>query len=55
MPALSDNEEALHRRIVDACWAMGNCHGIFERLRLSMKKRIEACTQSHLGQFEHLL
>jgi hypothetical protein len=49
-----DNEEALHRRIVDACQTIRNCPGIFERMRRSMR-RVEACIGSHRGHFENLL
>jgi hypothetical protein len=50
-----DNEEALHHGIVDACWTIRNCSGIFEWMRRSMMWRIEACIQSHGGYFKHLL
>jgi hypothetical protein len=33
-----DNEEALHRRIVDACQTIGNYPEIFERMRRSMMR-----------------
>jgi hypothetical protein len=50
------NKEALQRRIVDATV---KCHfqlpRIFERLRGSMMRRVEACIESHGGYFEHLL
>jgi hypothetical protein len=29
--------------------------GIFERMRRSMMRRVEACTESHGGHYEHLL
>jgi hypothetical protein len=50
-----DNEETLHHRIVDACQTIRNCSGIFERMRRSMMKCVEACIESHGGNFEHLL
>jgi hypothetical protein len=50
-----DNEEALHRRIMDACQTIRNYPGIFERMRLSMMRRVEAFTESHGGHFENLL
>jgi hypothetical protein len=50
-----DNEEALHRRIVDACQTIHNCPGIFAQIRRSMMRRVEACTESHGGHFEYLL
>jgi hypothetical protein len=50
-----DNEEAFHHRTVDACQTIRNYPGIFERMRRSMMRRVEACTESHGGHFEHLL
>jgi hypothetical protein len=50
-----DNEEALHHRIVDACQTIRNYPGIFERMRRSMMRRVEACIESYGGHFEHLL
>jgi hypothetical protein len=50
-----DNEEALHHRIVDACQTIRNFPGIFQRMRLSMMRRVEACIESRGGHFEHLL
>jgi hypothetical protein len=40
-----DNEEAL--RIVDACHSIRNYPGIFDRMRRSVMRRIEACVESH--------
>jgi hypothetical protein len=48
-----DNEETLHHRIVDACQTIRNYPGIFERMRRSMMRRVEACTESHGGYSEH--
>jgi hypothetical protein len=50
-----DNEEALYHRIVDACQTMRNFPGIFEQMRRSMMRRVEACVESRGGHFEHLL
>jgi hypothetical protein len=50
-----DNEEALHHRIVAACQTIRCYPGIFERMRRSMMRRVEACTESHGGHFQHLL
>jgi hypothetical protein len=47
-----DNEGALHHRTVDACQTIRIYPGIFERMRWSMMRRVEACTESH-GHFEH--
>jgi hypothetical protein len=50
-----DKEEAFHHRTVDACQTIHNYHGIFKRMRLSMMRSVEACTESHGRHFEHLL
>jgi hypothetical protein len=50
-----DNKEALHNRIVEACQTIRNFPGIFERMRWSMMKRVEACIESHSAHVEHLL
>jgi hypothetical protein len=49
-----DKAKALHHRIVDACQTTRNYPGIYERLRLSMMRRIEGCIKPH-GHFEHLI
>jgi hypothetical protein len=46
-----DNEEALHNRILDACQTVHNYPGIFEGMRRSMMRRIEAFIKSHGGRF----
>jgi hypothetical protein len=46
-----DTEGPLHRT-VDACQTVLNCLSIFERMRRSMMRHVEACTGGH---FEHLL
>jgi hypothetical protein len=43
--AAVDNEEALHRRTVDACQTIHNYPGISQRMRRSMR-RVEACIES---------
>jgi hypothetical protein len=50
-----DNEEALSHRTVDACRTIRNYPGIFERMRWSMMRSVEACIESRGGYFEHLL
>jgi hypothetical protein len=40
-----DNKEALHHRIVDACQTIRNYSDIFERMRRSMMRRVEACIE----------
>jgi hypothetical protein len=49
-----DNEEALHHHIVDACQAIRSYPSIFEQMRQSMMRRVEACIESHGGHFEHI-
>jgi hypothetical protein len=49
-----NNEEALHRRIVDACQTIITSPGIFERMRRPVLRRVEACAESHEEKFEHL-
>jgi hypothetical protein len=46
-----DNEEALHHRMPVR---LRNYPGIFERMRRSMMRRVEACAESHGGHFVHL-
>jgi hypothetical protein len=50
-----DKEESLHRRIVCACQTTLNYPGIFERMWRSMFRRVELCTETNGGRFEHLL
>jgi hypothetical protein len=50
-----DNEEALQHRIVDACETIHNYPGIFERMRRSMMRHVEAYIESQGGQFQNLL
>jgi hypothetical protein len=50
-----DNEDSLHHGIVDVCQTIRNYPGIFERLRRSTMRRVEACIESHVGHLEHLL
>jgi hypothetical protein len=44
----------LHHSIEDACETIYNYLGIFERIRRSLMRRVEACFVSHGGHFEHL-
>jgi hypothetical protein len=46
-----DNEEALHHRNGDACQTLHNYPAILERMRRSVMRRVEACTESHGGHF----
>jgi hypothetical protein len=50
-----DNEDALYHCIVDACQSIRNYPDIFQRMRRSMMRRVEACVESYGGRFEHLL
>jgi hypothetical protein len=53
--AAVDNEEAFHHCTVHACQSMRYYPGIFERMPLSMMRRVEACVEYHWGRFEQLL
>jgi hypothetical protein len=50
-----DNEETLQHRVVDARQTIRNCPGIFERMRRSMTRRVDACIESHGEHSECLL
>jgi hypothetical protein len=50
-----DKEEALHHRTVDTCQTIRNYPGIFERMRRSVMRCVEACIEFYGGHFEHLL
>jgi hypothetical protein len=50
-----DNEEALHHRNVDASKTIRNFPGIFERMRRSVMRSVDAWSESHGQYFEHLL
>jgi hypothetical protein len=50
-----DNEKALHHRIVYVCQTIRNFSGIFARMRRSLLRRVEACTERHGRHLEHLL
>jgi hypothetical protein len=49
-----DNEETLHHRIVDACQTVCNYPSIFEWMRWSMMRHVEAFIESQ-GHFDHSL
>jgi hypothetical protein len=50
-----DNQGALHHHVVDACKTVSDYPSIFEGMRQSMMRLVEACIESHGGHFEHLL
>jgi hypothetical protein len=50
-----DNEEALQHCVVDACQIIRTYTSIFEQMRRSLMRRVEACTEPHAGHIEHLL
>jgi hypothetical protein len=50
-----DNDETLHRRIVDARQTIHNHSSIFQRMLRSMMGRVEACVEIHGRHSEHLL
>jgi hypothetical protein len=49
-----DSEEALYRRFVDVCQIIRNYPGIYERIRQSMMRRVEACIKSRGHYFDIL-
>jgi hypothetical protein len=48
-----DNEETLRQRIVDTCQTIRNYPGVFERMRRSIVRRVEASTEYHGRHSEH--
>jgi hypothetical protein len=48
-----DNKEALHHRTVDASQTICIYPGIFQLMRRSMMRRVEACIESHGGLLDH--
>ncbi|PNF41777.1 hypothetical protein B7P43_G03441 [Cryptotermes secundus] len=50
-----DNEEDPHHRTVDACQTIRKYPGIFEQMRRSVMRRVDACFESRGGNIEHLL
>lgn len=49
------NVEDLRHRIIQACNEIRNTPGIFERIRRSMRRRLESCVLAGGGHFEHML
>jgi hypothetical protein len=43
----ADDEEAFHHHTMDACQAINNYLGIFERMQCFMMRCVKACTESH--------
>lgn len=50
-----DTRDDLLRRIIDACETIRNTYGIFERVRQSMTRRVDACIRENGRHIEHLL
>ena len=50
-----NNVEDLRQRIIDCCNSIKQKPGIFERVRQSMRRRLECCIQIQGGHFEQLL
>jgi hypothetical protein len=50
-----DNELAVHHRTVDACQTIRKYPSIFERIRRTVMRLVEAYTEWHGAHFEHLL
>jgi hypothetical protein len=53
--AFFHNEEVLHHRVLDTCQTILNYPGIFEWMRRSMTRHVEARIESHGGHFVYLL
>ena len=47
--------EDLRNRIIDACMVLRESPGIFERIRGSMRRRLDACVMPEGRHIEHLL
>jgi hypothetical protein len=50
-----DDVETLRNRTVAGFQTIRNMPGIWNRLRVAMRSRAEACIQAGLGHMEHLL
>lgn len=50
-----ETQEMLHQRIQDAAATIRNQPGIFERVRQSFVRRVNACIASNGSHFEHLI
>ncbi|KAL7640497.1 UNVERIFIED_CONTAM: hypothetical protein RMT77_008772 [Armadillidium vulgare] len=50
-----ESSEELRARIIECCDTIQHTHGIFERVRQSMRRRIEACIAAEGAHFQHLL
>jgi hypothetical protein len=53
MQLLLTPSESLPRRIVDVCQVVCNCPYIFERMRRSVMRRVDACIESHISVCTH--
>lgn len=50
-----ENVEDLRNRITAGCETIRNTVGIFQRIRQSMRRRVDSCITCEGGHFEHLL
>src|SRR5678815_1440410 len=50
-----ESPEELRARKIASCDTIRHTHGIFERVRQSMRRRIEACIAAGGAHFQHLL
>ncbi|EZA46588.1 hypothetical protein X777_00002, partial [Ooceraea biroi] len=50
-----ENIEDLRNRIVASCETIRNIPGIFERIRQSMRRRVDSCIIAGSDHFQHLL
>ena len=49
------NVETLRARIVDGCDTIRHSPGLHQRIRDSMRRRVDACILANGGHFEHFL
>ncbi|KYN30059.1 hypothetical protein ALC57_00502 [Trachymyrmex cornetzi] len=50
-----ENENDLRNRIVASCEAIRNTPGIFERVRQSLRRRLDRCIMAQGGHFQQFI
>ncbi|KYN29267.1 hypothetical protein ALC57_01390, partial [Trachymyrmex cornetzi] len=50
-----ENENDLRNRIVASCEAIRNTPGIFERVRQSLRRRLDGCIMAQGGHFQQFI
>ena len=50
-----ENENDLRNRIVASCEAIRNTPGIFERVRQSLKRRVDRCSMAQSRHFQQFI